>query len=123
MAFKNASIEAMKLGMAKASPVLREPIVKLEIESPEQYIGDIISNLNSRRGRIINMEMRNDMRTVEAHVPLAEMFNYTTHLRSLSQGRASSSMEVLNYSDVPESIAEKVLKLMKEAKAAKEASK
>ena len=123
MAFKNASIEAMKLGMAKASPVLREPIVKLEIESPEQYVGDIISNLNSRRGRIINMEMRNDMRIVEAHVPLAEMFNYTTHLRSLSQGRASSSMEVLNYSDVPESISEKVLKAMKELKAAKEANK
>ena len=123
MAFKNAAIEAMKLGMAKASPVLREPIVKLEIESPEQYVGDIISNLNSRRGRIINMEMHNDMRNVEANVPLAEMFNYTTHLRSLSQGRASSSMEILNYADVPESISEKVLKAMKEAKMAKEAAK
>jgi elongation factor G len=123
LAFRNAAIEAMKMGMAKASPVLLEPITKVEIETPEQYIGDIISNLNSRRGRIINMEMHHDLRNVETHVPLAEMFNYSTHLRSLSQGRASFSMEIMNYADVPESIAEKVLKSMREALAAKAAKK
>jgi elongation factor G len=116
MAFRNTAIEAMKQGMLKASPVLLEPIAKVEIETPEQYVGDIVSNLNSRRGRIINMEMGNELRNVETHVPLAEMFNYSTHLRSLSQGRASFSMEILNYSDVPESIAEKVLKEMQLAR-------
>ena len=117
MAFKTAAIEAMKIGMAKANPVLLEPIFKVEIETPEQYLGDIIANLNSRRGKVMNMEMRGDMRTLDCQVPLAEMFNYSTHLRSLSQGRASFSMEVLYYVDVPPTIAEKIRKdfAMKEA--------
>ena len=110
MAFKTTAIEAMKIGMAKAAPVLLEPLCKVEIETPEQYLGDIIANLNSRRGKVMNMEMRGDMRTLECHVPLAEMFNYSTHLRSLSQGRASFSMEILHYVDVPPSVAEKVMK-------------
>lgn len=119
MAFKTTAIEAMKLGMAKASPVLLEPLCKVEIETPEQYLGDIIANLNSRRGKVMNMEMRGDMRTLDCQVPLAEMFNYSTHLRSLSQGRASFSMEVLHYVDVPASVAEKVLKDFAAAEAAK----
>ncbi len=112
MAFKNTAIEATRRAMDKASPVLLEPIAKVEIETPEQYLGDIVANLNSRRGRILNMEMDRELRSVDTEVPLSEMFNYSTHLRSLSQGRASFSMEVLKYSHVPESIAEKVLKEM-----------
>ncbi|HNS09632.1 MAG TPA: elongation factor G, partial [Candidatus Ozemobacteraceae bacterium] len=95
IAFRTAAIEAMKTGLAKASPMMLEPYTRVEIETPEQYLGDIIGNINSRRGKVVNMEMRADMRTIECHVPLAEMFNYSTHLRSLSQGRASFSMEVM----------------------------
>ncbi len=114
IAFRTAAIEAMKLGLAKASPMMLEPYTRVEIETPEQYLGDIIGNINSRRGKVVNMEMRADMRTIECHVPLAEMFNYSTHLRSLSQGRASFSMEVMHYVEVPESVATKILRPVKD---------
>ncbi len=114
IAFRTAAIEAMKVGLAKASPMMLEPYTRVEIETPEQYLGDIIGNINSRRGKVVNMEMRADMRTVECHVPLAEMFNYSTHLRSLSQGRASFSMEVMHYVEVPESVATKILRPAKD---------
>ncbi len=114
IAFRTAAIEAMRIGLAKASPVLLEPYTRVEIETPEQYLGDIIGNINSRRGKVVNMEMRADMRTIECHVPLAEMFNYSTHLRSLSQGRASFSMEVMHYVEVPESVATKILRPTKD---------
>jgi elongation factor G len=114
VAFKTAAIEAMKIGLAKADPVLLEPYTKVEIETPEQYLGDIIGNINSRRGKVVNMEMRGDLRIVECHVPLAEMFNYSTHLRSLSQGRACFTMEILHYIEVPVSVAEKILKAEQE---------
>jgi elongation factor G len=110
VAFKTAAIEAMRTGLAKASPVLLEPYTRLEIETPEQYLGDIIGNINSRRGKVISMKMRSDLQIIEAHVPLAEMFNYSTHLRTLSQGRATFTMEVLHYIEVPPSVAEKILK-------------
>jgi elongation factor G len=116
VAFKTAAIEAMKTGLAKADPVLLEPYTKVEIETPEQYLGDIIANINSRRGKVVNMEMRSDLRVIECHVPLAEMFNYSTHLRSLSQGRASFTMEVMHYIEVPKSVAEKILKEQQENK-------
>jgi elongation factor G len=114
IAFRTAAIEAMKAGLAKASPMMLEPYTRVEIETPEQYLGDIIGNINSRRGKVVNMEMRADMRTIECHVPLAEMFNYSTHLRSLSQGRASFSMEVMHYVEVPESVATKILRPTKD---------
>ncbi len=114
IAFRNAAIDGMKIGLAKASPVLLEPYTRVEIETPEQYLGDIIGNINSRRGKVVNMEMRADLRTVECHVPLAEMFNYSTHLRSLSQGRACFTMEVMHYIEVPESIALKILRPVKD---------
>ncbi len=114
IAFRTAAIEAMKTGLAKASPMMLEPYTRVEIETPEQYLGDIIGNINSRRGKVVNMEMRADMRTIECHVPLAEMFNYSTHLRSLSQGRASFSMEVMHYVEVPESVATKILRPTKD---------
>ncbi|MFZ5951286.1 MAG: elongation factor G [Candidatus Rifleibacteriota bacterium] len=110
IAFKTAAIEAMRTGLIKASPVMLEPYTRVEIETPDQYMGDIIGNINSRRGRVVNMEMRSDLRIIECHVPLAEMFNYSTHLRSLSQGRASFSMEVMHYAEVPESVSLKLLK-------------
>jgi elongation factor G len=110
VAFKTAAIEAMRTGLAKASPVLLEPYTRVEIETPEQYLGDIIGNINSRRGKVISMKMRSDLQIIEAHVPLAEMFNYSTHLRTLSQGRATFTMEVLHYIEVPPSVAEKILK-------------
>jgi len=109
IAFKTAAIEAMKLGLSKASPVLLEPCMRVEIETPDQYMGDIIGNINSRRGKVVNMESRDEIRVVECHVPLSEMFNYSTHLRTLSQGRACFTMEVLNYNEVPESVAIKIL--------------
>lgn len=109
VAFRTAAIDAMRSGLAKASPVLLEPCMRVEIETPETYMGDIIGNINSRRGQVVNMEMRNELRIIECHVPLAEMFNYSTHLRTLSQGRATFSMEVFDYAEVPESIALKLL--------------
>lgn len=113
IAFKVAAIEAMKTGLPKAGPVLLEPCMLVKIETPEQYLGDIIANINSRRGKVVNMEMNGEVRTVECHVPLAKMFNYSTHLRSMSQGRASFSMEVLHYTEVPESVAEELLRTFK----------
>lgn len=113
IAFKVAAIEAMKTGLPKAGPVLLEPCMLVKIETPEQYLGDIIANINSRRGKVVNMEMNGEVRTIECHVPLAKMFNYSTHLRSMSQGRASFSMEVLHYTEVPESVAEELLRAFK----------
>jgi elongation factor G len=109
IAFRTAAIEAMRDGLARAMPVLLEPTMRVEIETPDQYMGDIIGHINSRRGKVVNMEMRADLRIIECHVPLAEMFNYSTHLRTLSQGRACYSMEVLHYTEVPESVALKIM--------------
>lgn len=113
IAFKVAAVEAMKAGLPKAGPVLLEPCMLVKIETPEQYLGDIIANINSRRGKVVNMEMNGDLRMVECHVPLAKMFNYSTHLRSMSQGRASFAMEVLHYAEVPQSVAEELLRAFK----------
>lgn len=113
IAFKVAAVEAMKAGLPKAGPVLLEPCMLVKIETPEQYLGDIIANINSRRGKVVNMEMNGDLRMVECHVPLAKMFNYSTHLRSMSQGRASFAMEVLHYAEVPQSVAEGLLRAFK----------
>lgn len=113
IAFKVAAIEAMKEGLLKASPVLLEPSMLVKIETPEQYLGDIIANMNSRRGKVIKMDMERDIRMLECHAPLAQMFNYSTHLRSMSQGRATFSMEILHYVEVPSSVAEKILRPVK----------
>lgn len=113
IAFKVAAIEAMKEGLLKASPVLLEPSMLVKIETPEQYLGDIIANMNSRRGKVIKMDMERDIRMLECHAPLAQMFNYSTHLRSMSQGRATFSMEILHYVEVPGSVAEKILRPVK----------
>ncbi len=109
IAFKIATYEAMKAAMRNARPVLLEPFMKVEIETPESYVGDIIGNMNSRRGKVINMEMREDVRVIDCHAPLSDMFGYSTQLRSLSQGRATFTMELLHYDEVPKSVTERIL--------------
>jgi elongation factor G len=109
MAFKIAGSMAFKEAMAKAKPVLLEPVMKVEVIMPEEYMGDVIGDINSRRGRIEGMEPRNGAQVVRGFVPLAEMFGYATDLRSNTQGRATYSMEFDHYEPVPNNIAEKVL--------------
>ena len=87
--------------------------MKVEVETPESYMGDVISDLNSRRGRIMAMEDRANAKIIKAEVPLAQMFGYATDLRSNTQGRASFTMEFLNYAEVPKSIAEKIIEKSK----------
>ncbi|QTX31530.1 elongation factor G [Aminithiophilus ramosus] len=110
MAFKIAASMGFKEGMRKADPVLMEPVMKVEVVSPEEYVGDVIGDLSSRRGRIEGMEMRANARIVKAIVPLSEMFGYATDLRSKSSGRAAYSMQFDHYEEVPRDVAEKVLK-------------
>lgn len=109
VAFKIAAYEASKNALRNARPVLLEPYMKVEIETPEQYMGDIIGNMNSRRGKVINMEMREDIRIIDCHAPLSDMFGYSTQLRSLSQGRATFTMELLHYDEAPKAVIERIL--------------
>jgi len=110
MAFKIAGSMAFKQAMEKASPVLLEPYMKVEITTPEEYLGDVMGDVNSRRGRIEGFSDRLGIKVVDAYVPLSEMFGYATTLRSLTQGRASYSMEFHHYEKVPNNIAEKIVK-------------
>ena len=108
-AFKVAGSMAFKAGAEKAHPVLLEPYVKVEVTVPEEYMGDVIGDLNSRRGRIDGMEPRNGVQVINAYVPLSEMFGYSTDLRSKTQGRGNYSMEVSFYDEVPKNIADAVV--------------
>jgi elongation factor G len=111
MAFKVAASMALKSGVKRASPVILEPIMKVEVVTPEQYMGDVIGDLSRRRGVINSMNDNNgDSKTVIAFVPLSEMFGYATNVRSISQGRALFSMEFEKYIEVPSNIAEKIIK-------------
>jgi elongation factor G len=110
MAFKIAGSMGIKNAINKARPILLEPIMDVEITSPEQYVGDVIGDLNSRRGRIEGMELKGDTRQVRALVPLSEMFGYATDLRSKTQGRANYSMQFKQYEEVPKRIAEEIVK-------------
>ncbi len=109
MAFKIAGSMAFKNGMAKANPVLLEPVMKVEVVVPEEYMGDVMGDVNSRRGRIEGMNPRAGAQVIVAHVPLSEMFGYATVLRSRTQGRGTYSMEFDHYEEVPKSIADKVI--------------
>ncbi|MBM7684473.1 elongation factor G [Defluviitalea raffinosedens] len=109
MAFKIAGSMAFKEAMKKGNPVLLEPIEKVDVTVPEEYMGDVIGDLNSRRGRIEGMEARNGVQVIHAFVPLAEMFGYATDLRSKTQGRGVYSMEFHHYEPVPKSIQDKVV--------------
>jgi elongation factor G len=108
IAFKVAGSIAFKEAMKKADPVLLEPIMKVEVTTPEEYLGDIIADLNSRRGHIEGMEARLGAQVISAFVPLSEMFGYATELRSRSQGRAVYSMQFDHYSEVPRSIQDRI---------------
>lgn len=109
LAFKMAGSMAFQNGVKKANPVLLEPIMKVEVVTPEEFMGDVIGDLNGRRGRIEEMEDRAGVKVIYAFVPLAEMFGYTNQIRSMTQGRASSTMELDHYGEVPSNVAEAII--------------
>ena len=109
MAFKVAGSMALKEAAKKASPTLLEPIMAVEVRTPEEYMGDVIGDLNSRRGAISSMDEQHGVRVVKAQVPLSEMFGYVGDLRSKTQGRAVYSMEFDSYAEVPRAVAEEVI--------------
>jgi len=113
MAFKIAGSMGFKEGCQKASPVLLEPIMSVEVVVPEEYMGDVIGDLNSRRGRIMGMEGRSGAQVVSAMVPLAQMFGYATDVRSATQGRATYSMTFDHYEHVPKSVSEEIIAKVK----------
>jgi elongation factor G len=109
MAFKIAASLAFKDACKKANPVLLEPIMDVEVVTPEDYMGDVVGDLNRRRGRILSMDQRGNARVIKAEVPLAEMFGYATDLRSFTQGRASYTMKFKHYEQVPANIANEII--------------
>ncbi|MGF0069206.1 elongation factor G [Candidatus Spyradosoma sp. SGI.093] len=117
MAFKMAGIFALKDAMAKASPILLEPITKVEVVTPEEYQGDIMGDLNRRRGQIQNMETKNGVCTIDAMVPLQTMFGYATDVRSLSKGRASYTMEPDHFEQVPANVLKEIVETASRAPA------
>ena len=108
ISFKVAGSIAFKDGAKKAKPILLEPIMSVEVVTPEEYLGDVMGDLNSRRGKIEGFSARKDAQVIKAHVPLAEMFGYATILRSMTQGRAIYTMQFLHYQEVPKTIAEEI---------------
>jgi elongation factor G len=108
MAFKIAGSMGFKEAVRKAKPILLEPIMSVEVVTPDQFMGDVVGDLNSRRGKILGMEMKAGFQVVSAQVPLANMFGYATDLRSATQGRATFAMEFLHYEQVPASISEEI---------------
>ena len=109
LAFKLAGSMAFKEASRKADPVLIEPIMKVSVIVPDEYTGDVISDLNSRRGQVLGMEMRTGSQQVDAYVPLSEMFGYATSMRSKTQGRGQYSMEPSHYNEIPKSVQEKII--------------
>ena len=109
MAFKIAGSMAFKEGMRKADPVIMEPIMRVEINLPEEYLGDVMGNVSSRRGNLLGMETINGSQEIRAEIPLSEMFGYATDLRSRTQGRGQYTMTFDHYSEVPRNVAEKII--------------
>ncbi|PJB83377.1 MAG: elongation factor G [Acidobacteria bacterium CG_4_9_14_3_um_filter_49_7] len=109
MAFKICASMAFKSACRKASPYLLEPIMEVEAVTPDDYLGDVMGDLNARRGKVSNLETKGGLQVIKANVPLAEMFGYATALRSLSQGRASYVMQFARYEEVPKNISEKIV--------------
>ena len=109
MAFKIAGSMAIKKAAQLASPVLLEPVMAVEVTTPEDYMGDVIGDLSSRRGKVEGMEQRGNSHIVRAQVPLSDMFGYATDQRSRTQGRATYSMQFAAYNEVPESIAKEII--------------
>jgi elongation factor G len=108
MAFKVAASMAFKAAMNKGAPALLEPIMKIEVVTPSEFLGDVLGDLNSRRSQVQNMEARGEAQVISAFIPLAETFQYATHVRSITTGRASFAMELDHYTAVPKNVAEKV---------------
>jgi len=108
LAFKMAGSIALKKGVGRAHPVILEPIMKLEVVTPEQFLGDVIGDLSSRRGHVDAIQTHGETSTVRCLVPLAETFGYTTVLRSLTQGRATNSMEFYKYRELPAELADEM---------------
>ncbi len=113
LSFEICARQAFRAASAKASPKLLEPIMQVEVVTPEEYMGDIIGDFNKRRGQVEGMESKAGARVVKAKVPLAEMFGYVTTLRTLSSGRATSTMEFSHYAETPSNISEEVIKAAK----------
>ena len=109
MAFKIAGSMAFQEGAKKAAPILMEPIMDVEVVTPEDYAGDVMGDLSRRRGKIQQMDERGGAKVIRAHVPLSEMFGYATTVRSMSQGRASYTMQFLAYEPAPKNVAEEVI--------------
>jgi elongation factor G len=120
LSFKLAARKAFKAGMEQARPALLEPIMNVEIQAPVEYAGDLMGDLNSRRGRISGMDTRGGTQIVRAQVPMAEMLNYQNDLTSMTQGRGSFTMEASHYDYVPQLQADKVIAAAKAAKAGEE---
>ncbi len=108
ISFKVAGSMAFKSGAAKAKPILLEPLMSVEVITPEEYLGDVMGDLNSRRGRIEGFSARKDAQVIKAMVPLSEMFGYATILRSMTQGRAIYTMQFSHYSEVPKNISDEI---------------
>ena len=108
IAFEIAARAAFREGLQRANPVLLEPIMKVEVVSPEDYVGSVIGDLNSRRGQIQGQDMRGNASVITAFVPLANMFGYVNNLRSMSQGRASYTMQFDHYEQVPNQVAQEI---------------
>ena len=113
MAFKIAGSMAFKEAIKKAKPILLEPIMSIEVVTPEEYMGDVIGDLNSRRGRVQNIERRGNAQVIKAQAPLAEMFGYATDLRSKTQGRATYTMQFSHYNEVPKGVSEGIIAVVK----------
>jgi elongation factor G len=109
IAFKVAGSLALKEAVQRAKPVLLEPIFRVEVVTPEEFMGDVIGDLNRRRGQVSGMEQRGNAQVITAYVPLAEMFGYATDVRSTTQGRATYTMQFERYDEVPANVAEKVI--------------
>ena len=121
MAFKVAASLAYKKGMEGAKPVILEPIMRAEIVIPDEYMGDIIGDINKKRGRVIGMEPDGKNQRVIAQIPLSEMFKYATDLRSMTQARGSFSMTFDKYEEVPSTETDKIIEAARKIKEAKEA--
>jgi elongation factor G len=113
MAFKIAGSMGFKEGAAKAGPVLLEPMMAVEVVVPEEYMGDVIGDINSRRGKVMSMDARGGAQVINAHVPLSSMFGYATDLRSATQGRATYTMVFDHYEQVPKAISEEIIAKVK----------
>lgn len=108
-AYRIAANTAFKEGARKAGPALMEPVMKLEVVCPDEYTGDVINDINSRRGRIESINIRGMLKVIDAFVPLSEVFGYATSVRSMSQGRASHTLQVSHYEIVPKEITDRII--------------